>query len=85
MTPEEVNHAFKESANGELKGILDYNEFPLVSVDYNGNPYSATIDGLSTMVLEDNMVKVLAWYDNEVGYSARLIDLALFVAEQGID
>ena len=85
VTPEEVNHAFKESANGELKGILDYNELPLVSVDYNGNPYSATIDALSTMVLEDNMVKVLAWYDNEVGYSARLIDLTLFVAEQGID
>lgn len=68
-----------------MKGILDYNELPLVSVDYNGNPHSAIIDGLSTMVIEDNMVKVVAWYDNETGYSTRLMDLASHIAEQGLD
>ncbi|MFY3791216.1 type I glyceraldehyde-3-phosphate dehydrogenase [Ureibacillus sp. MALMAid1270] len=83
VTIEEVNEALKEAAEGELKGILGYNELPLVSIDYNGNSNSSTVDGLSTMVLEDNMIKVLAWYDNEIGYSSRLIDLALYMAEQG--
>ncbi|RKJ30599.1 type I glyceraldehyde-3-phosphate dehydrogenase, partial [Butyricicoccus sp. 1XD8-22] len=79
----QVNGVLKDAANGELKGILGYNELPLVSIDYNGNSNSSTVDGLSTMVLEDNMVKVLAWYDNEIGYSTRLMDLALYIAEQG--
>jgi len=82
VTAEEVNKALKEAAEGDLKGILDYNELPLVSIDYNGNPHSSTVDGLSTMVLDNNMVKVLAWYDNEIGYSNRLMDLALYITQQ---
>ena len=69
VTAEEVNAAFKEAAEGELKGIMDFSEEPLVSIDYNGNTHSSIIDGLSTMVIEGNMVKVLSWYDNETGYS----------------
>ena len=84
VTIESVNGALKEASEGELKGILDYNELPLVSVDYNGNQASSTIDGLSTMVMEGQMVKVIAWYDNEIGYSARLMDLALYIASQGL-
>ncbi|MER1985692.1 MAG: type I glyceraldehyde-3-phosphate dehydrogenase [Solibacillus sp.] len=84
-TVESINAAFKEAAEGELKGILAYNELPLVSIDYNGNPASSTIDGLSTMVMEGQMVKVISWYDNEIGYSTRLMDLALYIAKQGID
>lgn len=83
VTIEQVNEVLKEAANGELKGILGYNELPLVSIDYNGNSNSSTVDGLSTMVLEDNMIKVFSWYDNEIGYSSRLIDLALYMSEQG--
>ncbi|RHW36655.1 type I glyceraldehyde-3-phosphate dehydrogenase [Lysinibacillus yapensis] len=79
VTVEDVNNALKEAASGELKGILDYNELPLVSIDYNGNPHSSTVDGLSTMVLENNLVKVLAWYDNEIGYSNRVLDLAKYI------
>lgn len=85
VTVKTVNEAFKEAAEGEYKGILDYCELPLVSVDYNGNAHSATIDALSTMVLDNNMVKVIAWYDNEVGYATRLMDLAVHVAEQGLE
>ena len=84
VTVEEVNAAFKEASENELKGILDYNELPLVSRDYNGNTASSTVDGLSTMVLEDNMVKVISWYDNESGYSARCIDLALYMHNKGL-
>ncbi|MFC7688173.1 type I glyceraldehyde-3-phosphate dehydrogenase [Ureibacillus sp. GCM10028918] len=82
VTVEDVNNVLKEAAGGELKGILDYNELPLVSIDYNGNPHSSTVDGLSTMVMDNNMVKVLAWYDNEVGYSNRLMDLALYITQK---
>ncbi len=82
VTVEDVNNVLKEAAAGELKGILDYNELPLVSIDYNGNPHSSTVDGLSTMVLDNNMVKVLAWYDNEVGYSNRLMDLARYITQR---
>ena len=81
VTVEQINDALKEAANGDLKGILDYNELPLVSIDYNGNTNSSTVDGLSTMVLENNLVKVLAWYDNEIGYSSRIIDLALYISK----
>ncbi|MFC5558697.1 type I glyceraldehyde-3-phosphate dehydrogenase [Ureibacillus thermophilus] len=84
VTVEMVNSAFQEAAQGELKGILDYSELPLVSIDYNGNPHSAIIDGLSTMVLDDNLIKVVAWYDNEMGYAVRLIDLASYITEQGL-
>lgn len=84
VTKDDVNQALKEAAAGELKGILDYNELPLVSIDYNGNHASSTVDGLSTMVLENSMVKVLAWYDNEIGYSTRLMDLALYLVERGL-
>ena len=84
VTAEEVNAALKAAAEGELKGILDYNELPLVSMDYNGNHASSTVDGLSTMVMENRMVKIVAWYDNEVGYSTRLMDLALYVSKQGL-
>ncbi|KIL76175.1 type I glyceraldehyde-3-phosphate dehydrogenase [Bacillus badius] len=83
-TAEEVNTVLKEAAEGELKGILAYNEEPLVSRDYNGSPASSTIDALSTMVLEDNMVKVLSWYDNESGYSHRVVDLVDYIAQKGL-
>ncbi|MEL4026051.1 type I glyceraldehyde-3-phosphate dehydrogenase [Lysinibacillus endophyticus] len=82
VTVEEVNNALKEAANGSLEGILGYNELPLVSIDYNGDKHSSTVDGLSTMVLDNNMIKVLAWYDNEIGYSNRLMDLALYITQR---
>jgi glyceraldehyde 3-phosphate dehydrogenase len=75
-----VNAAFKKAATDELKGILGYSEEPLVSVDYNGNELSSIVDALSTTVIEERMVKVLAWYDNEMGYSARMVDVATFIA-----
>ncbi|MBS4219419.1 type I glyceraldehyde-3-phosphate dehydrogenase [Bacillus sp. FJAT-49711] len=84
VTAEEVNAALKEAAEGELKGILAYTEEPLVSTDYNGDTHSSTIDALSTMVMEGNMVKVLSWYDNETGYSNRVVDLAAYIAKQGL-
>ncbi|MBX5451371.1 type I glyceraldehyde-3-phosphate dehydrogenase [Thermogemmatispora sp.] len=83
-TREEVNEAYKEAAAGSLKGILDYTEEPLVSSDFRGDTHSAIIDGLSTMVTGGGqMVKVIAWYDNEWGYSTRVADLTHFVAEKG--
>ena len=78
-TVDEINNAFKEAAETDLKGILAYSNEPLVSTDFNGTTVSSTIDGLSTMVVGD-MVKILAWYDNEFGYSNRMIDLALYMA-----
>ncbi|MCM3567462.1 type I glyceraldehyde-3-phosphate dehydrogenase [Neobacillus mesonae] len=84
VTVEEVNSALKTAAEGELKGILDYTELPLVSRDFNGKTVSSTIDALSTMVLEGNMVKVLSWYDNEVGYSNRVVDLVDYLAQRGL-
>jgi len=80
---DEVNAAFREAAEGELKGILGYTEEPLVSVDFNGNMLSSIVDGLSTRVIEGRMAKVLAWYDNEMGYSARIIDLLEYIASRG--
>jgi glyceraldehyde 3-phosphate dehydrogenase len=79
VTKEEINAALQEAATGELAGILDYNELPLVSKDYNGNPHSSIVDGLSTLVIEGNMVKVVAWYDNEFGYSNRVVDLITYL------
>lgn len=84
VTAEDVNAALKEAAEGDLKGILAYNELPLVSSDYNGSTASSTIDGLSTMVMEGNMVKVLSWYDNENGYSNRVVDLVDYIAKKGL-
>lgn len=84
VTVEEVNAALKAAAEGELKGILDYSDLPLVSGDYNGKTVSSTIDALSTMVIEGNMVKVLSWYDNEVGYSNRVVDLCDYIAQKGL-
>ena len=78
-TAEAVNAALKEAAEGPMKGILKYTEDPLVSVDFNGDPHSSTIDATLTKVLEGNMVKVLSWYDNEWGYSNRLKDLMLYI------
>ncbi len=82
-TAEEVNAAFKAAASGSLKGILEYCDKPLVSIDFKGNPSSCILDALSTMVI-GNMVKVLGWYDNEWGYSCRIGDLATFIASKGL-
>ncbi|WP_171998793.1 type I glyceraldehyde-3-phosphate dehydrogenase [Cronobacter sp. JZ38] len=85
VTVEEVNAAFlNASQGGPLKGILGYSDEPLVSSDYRGDPRSSIIDGLSTLVIGGNMVKILAWYDNEWGFSNRLVDLALFMARRGL-
>ncbi len=79
----EINAAFQAAANGDLKGILAYTDEPLVSSDFRGDSHSSIVDGLSTMVMGSNMVKVLAWYDNEWGYSSRVADLAHFIGEKG--
>lgn len=83
VTKESLNKAYKEAADGALKGILGYTEEPLVSSDFRGDPRSAIIDGLTTMVLGGNMVKVVAWYDNEWGYSCRIADLLDFIGQKG--
>lgn len=81
-TAEQVNAAFKEAAAGELRGILGYEETPLVSMDYRGDSRSSIVDGPLTAVMGDNMVKVVAWYDNEWGYSMRVVDLIEYLAEK---
>ena len=83
-TAEEINAAIKKAAEGEMTGILGYSELPLVSIDYNHCAISSVVDGLSTMVIGDNMAKIVAWYDNEWGYSCRVVDLASYVASKGI-
>ena len=83
-TKEEVNAALKKASEGELKGILGYTEEPLVSIDFKEDERSSIIDALSTMVLEDNMVKVVSWYDNEWGYSNRAVDLMEYVIKKGL-
>ena len=83
-TSEEINAAFKAAAENELKGILGYSEEPLVSIDYKQDERSSIIDGLSTMVMEGNMAKIVAWYDNEWGYSNRVAELISFVIEKGL-
>jgi glyceraldehyde 3-phosphate dehydrogenase len=80
VTVDDINDAFIEASFGEYKRIIGFTTEPLVSVDFNTNPHSAIIDGLSTMVIGSNKVKVLAWYDNEWGYSSRVVDLVKFVA-----
>ncbi|MBR3118580.1 MULTISPECIES: type I glyceraldehyde-3-phosphate dehydrogenase [Oceanobacillus] len=84
VTAEDINNALREAAEGPLKGVLEYSEAPLVSTDIIGNPHSSVVDGLSTMVMEDNFVKVVSWYDNEMGYSSRCVDLAAFMKKQGL-
>ncbi|RME93498.1 MAG: type I glyceraldehyde-3-phosphate dehydrogenase [Candidatus Hydrogenedentota bacterium] len=81
VSKEDVNSALKEAAEGKLKGILDYCEEPLVSHDFIGNPHSSIVDALSTNVMEGNLVKVLSWYDNEWGYSNRVVDLAVKISQ----
>ncbi len=81
-TAEEINSALAEASRDDLRGIMAYSETPLVSRDYNGNPHSCIIDALSTMVIDGVMAKVIAWYDNEWGYSNRVVDTALFMREK---
>ncbi|RMF97331.1 MAG: type I glyceraldehyde-3-phosphate dehydrogenase [Candidatus Schekmanbacteria bacterium] len=79
VTVDDVNNALKAASEGELKGILDFTDEPLVSIDFNGNPHSSIVDGKCTSVIEGKMVKVLAWYDNEWGYSCRIRDLIKYI------
>src|SRR5687768_6085296 len=81
---EEVNAAFKAAADGPLKGILEYCEVPLVSIDFRGNPHSSILDAPYTNVMDGDFVKILAWYDNEWGYSNRCVDLLTFIAGKGL-
>ncbi|MBI3995933.1 MAG: type I glyceraldehyde-3-phosphate dehydrogenase [Nitrospirae bacterium] len=83
VTESELNARYRQAAEGPLKGILQYTEEPLVSVDLNDNPHSAIIDATLTKVLEGRMVKVIAWYDNEWGYSCRLRDLIQYIGSKG--
>ena len=84
VTAEAVNQSFKAAAEGPLKGILEYCDEPLVSIDFKGDPASSILDAENTMVIGGSMVKVLAWYDNEWGYSNRLVDLISFIAAKGL-
>jgi glyceraldehyde 3-phosphate dehydrogenase len=83
-TVQEVNGALIEASQGALVDILDYTDDPLVSMDFKGDSHSAIVDGLSTMIIGDNLVKVIAWYDNEWGYSCRVADLVNYMAERGL-
>jgi glyceraldehyde 3-phosphate dehydrogenase len=82
VTVEQINDAFRTAEQGSMKGIIEFCDAPLVSVDFNTNPSSAIIDGLSTIVMGTRKVKVLAWYDNEWGYSCRVVDLVKLVADE---
>jgi glyceraldehyde 3-phosphate dehydrogenase len=84
VSVDEVNQAFRKAAEGQLKGILEYIDEPLVSSDFRGNPHSCIFDALSTIVMQKRMVKVLGWYDNEWGYSCRTADLCALMSEKGI-
>ena len=81
---EEVNSAYQEAAGNSLSGILAYSDLPLVSSDFRRDPHSCIIDGLSTMSMGGNMVKVVGWYDNEWGYASRTADLCAMLAEKGL-
>ncbi len=83
VTIQEVNAALKAAAEGKLKGIMDFSEKELVSIDYTSTPYSAVVDAPLTNVIDGNLVKVLAWYDNEMGYACRMRDLAVYMAGKG--
>jgi len=84
VSVEEVNNALKEASETYLKGILSYTEEPLVSMDFKASPYSSIVDGLSTQVINSNMVKIFAWYDNEMGYSVRIADLLHYMTYQKV-
>jgi len=84
VTVEDVNAAVKKAAEGSLKGIMEYEEEPLVSVDFKGNPASSIFDPALTMVIERSLVKVLSWYDNEWGYSCRTADLCALIGKKGL-
>ena len=84
VTAEAVNGALSQAAAGELKGILRCENEPLVSTDFNGDSHSSIIDMPSTMVMSDNMVKVFSWYDNEMGFSHRMVDFVHYMAEKGL-
>ena len=84
VSVEDVNQAFREAAEGSLRGILEYTEDPIVSSDIRENPHSCVFDALSTIVMQDRMVKVMGWYDNEWGYSCRTVDLCSFISDKGI-
>ena len=81
VTAESINAAFKAAAQGKLKGVLQYSDEPTVSIDYNGNPHSAIFDATNTFVITDTFAKVFAWYDNEVGFSNRMLDVALYLTK----
>jgi len=81
---EEVNRAFKEAAEGKLQRFLEYCDKPLVSKDFNGNPHSSIVDADLTSVIDKRLVKVMSWYDNEWGYSCRVVDLIEFIANKGL-
>ena len=83
-TAEEINAALKEAAEGKMKGIMGFEEAPLVSIDFNHCALSSTVDAKNTRVIGGNMVKILAWYDNEWGYSNRVVDLALMMIKKGL-
>ena len=83
-TADEVNDAFRRAGQGALKGILYVEDAPLVSIDFRGNPHSSIVDGAYTKVMEGDFVKVLAWYDNEWGYSSRCVDLARLIGQKGL-
>jgi glyceraldehyde 3-phosphate dehydrogenase len=83
-TKEAVNAAFKAASEGPLKGILEYSEVPLVSIDFRGNAHSSILDAPYTSVMDGDFVKILSWYDNEWGYSSRCVDLLRFLAEKGL-
>ena len=81
VTVESINAAFKAAAQGKLKGVLQYSDEPTVSIDYNGNPHSSIFDATSTFVITDTFAKVFAWYDNEVGFSNRMLDVAMYLTK----
>jgi len=83
-TKEEINQTFKRAAEGPMKGVLAYSTAPLVSIDYNGNLASSTIDADCTSVVEGTLIKVLSWYDNESGFSQRMLDLSLYMSRKGL-
>jgi glyceraldehyde 3-phosphate dehydrogenase len=84
ITVEQINSVFQDVSTGKLKGILEYCAEPLVSTDFRGNQSSSIFDSLQTMVIGDNMAKIIAWYDNEWGYSCRMADLALMLFNKGL-
>ncbi len=83
-TKEKANEAFRDAASQSMRGILGYTDEPLVSIDFKGDPRSSIVDGLATMMIGDNMIKVLAWYDNEWGYACRTADLCAFLLKRGL-